>query len=426
MFLKNHSIVPTYEHRRYNSSTSGQFQAKLAIKNVPGPDWNRTIRDAENLVGYESSFRSLREFLGNENAVIGLKLQERISCMHPLFNVSKNIPYLDDKLLAWGLLVLLVSKATAHGSDVQIADHKRGNAGVLQSQRTLAQVTETVRTSQLVHQAIQNLQSCGNAGNDLSGDSDMVYGNKIALLGGDCLLARAFQQVSTLRNQELILLMSSALRDLTESNFIGDRDDQNNPLPGKPLSGVNVYTEDVDSLDELNFGDLDDNIAPLQVQGNLGSAEREWSLRNLLAGGSLLGKGCQGTIMLAGHQEHLQRRGYLFGRHLALAWQASLDLQPFLGTRLLEGAKFSLVSAPILFHLEREETLYEEIEKGIQSVDNINYAKVHRIVAQGPGVEKTKVLQRKHSALATRILHELPLTDARVALENILLAMQEL
>ncbi|XP_058122872.1 all trans-polyprenyl-diphosphate synthase PDSS2-like [Anopheles ziemanni] len=419
-------MVPLDEHRRYNSSTSGQFQAKLVIKNVPGPDWIRTIRGAENLVGYETSFLSLREFFNNENEIVGLQLQERISCMHPLFNVFNSITYLDEKLLAWGLVMLLVSKATANGSDVQIADHKRGNAGVLQSQRTLAEVTETVRTSQLVHQAIQNLPPCGNAGNDLSGESAMVYGNKIALLGGDHLLARAFQQLSTLRNQELILLMSSAFRDLTESNFIGERDDQNNPLPGKPLSGAKVYTEEVGSWDKQDFGDLDDNIAPLQVAGNLGSAEMEWSLRNLLAGGSLLGKGCQGAILLGGHPEHLQRRGYLFGRHLALAWQASLDLQPFLPTKLQEGSKFSLVSAPILFHLEHEKTLYDEIEKGLETVDNIDYTKVHRMVAQGPGVEKTKVLQRKHSAMATSILHELPLTDARVALQNILLAMQEL
>lgn len=38
------------------------------------------------------------------------------------------------------------------------------------------------------------------------------------------------------RNQELVELMSSAVRDLAEAEFMGERDDQNNPLPSRPLS----------------------------------------------------------------------------------------------------------------------------------------------------------------------------------------------
>lgn len=38
------------------------------------------------------------------------------------------------------------------------------------------------------------------------------------------------------RNQELNELLSSAVRDLVESEFMGDRDMQNNPLPSKPLA----------------------------------------------------------------------------------------------------------------------------------------------------------------------------------------------
>lgn len=37
------------------------------------------------------------------------------------------------------------------------------------------------------------------------------------------------------RNQELVELMSSAVRDLAEAEFLGERDDQNNPLPSRPL-----------------------------------------------------------------------------------------------------------------------------------------------------------------------------------------------
>jgi Geranylgeranyl pyrophosphate synthase len=87
---------------------------------------------------------------------------------------------------------------------------------------------------------------------------------------------------------QLVELMSSAVRDLAEGEFVGRRDQQNNPLPSP--QGVSDATED-------------------------------WTLRNVLSAGSLLGKSCQGTLKLAGHGTELQEQGYKFGKHLALAWQ---------------------------------------------------------------------------------------------------------
>lgn len=46
------------------------------------------------------------------------------------------------------------------------------------------------------------------------------------------------QIISFYRNQDLNELISSALRDLTESEFIGDRDSQNIPLPCKPITNI--------------------------------------------------------------------------------------------------------------------------------------------------------------------------------------------
>lgn len=77
--------------------------------------------------------------------------------------------------------------------------------------------------------------------------------------------------------------------------------------------------------------------------------------------GSLLGKSCQGTLKLAGHPEELQQKGYLFGKHLALAWQACLDGEPFATGST---GQFSLVSAPVLFALQHNPSMYALIEKG--------------------------------------------------------------
>ncbi|XP_050093842.1 all trans-polyprenyl-diphosphate synthase PDSS2-like [Anopheles aquasalis] len=411
--------------RRSFGTSSPVWQEKLATKSVQKHDWNRAVSEAEKIVGYPTSFLSLRWLLSDEIANVALHLRKLVGSNHPLLKTAKTLIYNDKNQQAWGLIVLLVSKAAGHTMAIPDMEQDK-SAGVLHSQRALAEVTEMIRTSHLVHQGMLNLQSFDNAGNDLSGDSDMIFGNKIALLGGDYLLANACQQVATLRNQDLNMLISSAFRDLAESNFIGERDEQNNPLPTKPSPGSKDLATDVNSLDDLGFGDLENNTEPLRADGAIGNPEKEWSLRHILGGGSLLGKSCQGAMMLGGHPEGLQKQGYLFGKHLSLAWQACIDLQPFLLPKLPPGAQLSLISAPVLFHLEHDPSLYDEIEKGRRSVENIDYTKVHEAVLKGPGLEKTKILQRKHSLAAMQVLTELPATDARTALQNIILAMQEL
>lgn len=138
--------------------------------------------------------------------------------------------------------------------------------------------------------------------------------------------------------------MSSAVRDLAEAEFIGRRDSQNNPLPSVPP---------VDCIDY---------------------AVKEWTLRNVLSAGALLGKSCKGTLKLAGHSNEIQEQGYNFGKHLALAWQACLDLGPFIVKD--QTVTFNLCSAPIMFHIEHDPSILTEIDKGLQSVNNVDYAKV--------------------------------------------------
>ncbi|XP_058833368.1 all trans-polyprenyl-diphosphate synthase PDSS2-like [Topomyia yanbarensis] len=386
-------------------------------------DWNRAVSEAEKIVGYPTSFLSLRWLLSDEIANVALHLRKLVGSNHPLLKTAKILIYNGkNNMQAWGLIVLLISKAAGHAASIPDLEQDK-SAGVLHSQRALAEVTEMIRTSHLVHQGLVNLQPLANAGNELSGDSEMIFGNKIALLSGDYLLGNACLQLAGLRNQELIELISSSVRDLAESNFIGDRDQQNNPLPSQPEQRSAISEQDGD---DLGFGDLEDNTQPLSIKDVLGNPEKEWSLRHILGAGSLLGKSCQGALILAGQPVKLQKQGYLFGKHLSLAWQACIDMEPFSSPNLPPGTRFSLISAPVLFHLAHDPGLYEEIKKGRESVDNIDYAKIHSEVIKGPGLEKTRNLQKKHSLAAMAVMNELPPSDARTALQNIILAMQDL
>lgn len=210
---------------------------------------------------------------------------------------------------------------------------------------------------------------------------------------------------------------------MAESHFLGIRDEQNNPLPSDPQKKreeQNLY-----KCNEDLSGDLIDNKKPFNLKDVMGSPEDEWTLRHTLAEGTLLGKSCQSALLLAKQPEDMQRLAYFFGKHLSLAWQACMDLEPFRLKELPSDAKFSLISAPMLFHLEYDPSIYDEIKKGIESVNEIDFQKLHQAIQNGPGIEKTRELQSKHSLLAMTELYKFPQSDARTALENIIMAMQD-
>lgn len=161
----------------------------------------------------------------------------------------------------------------------------------------------------------------------------MTFGNKISLLSGDYLLGHSSAELANFRNQELVELISTAVRDFTESEFLGDRDEQNNPLPSKPKKLKETNTSDVKNEIEVEFNQ-NDLLEPLNVENAMGIPEKEWELRHILSAGSLLGKSCQGALKLAGKPEEVQLWGYQFGKHLSLAWQACVDAEPFQSSTL--------------------------------------------------------------------------------------------
>ncbi|XP_013201097.2 all trans-polyprenyl-diphosphate synthase PDSS2 [Amyelois transitella] len=391
------------------STCSAQF-GSVATHNSK-PNWNRAVSEAEKIVGYPTSFLSLRWVLSDEIANVALHLRKLVGSNHPLLKTAKNLLYNGkNNMQAWGLIVLLVSKAAGHSPEIPDMEQDKA-AGVLHSQRALAEVTEMIRTSHLVHKGLVNMNARQQT--TIAGEpDDMMFGNKIALLSGDYLLANSCSELANLRNQELVELMSSAVRDLAEAEFLGDRDEQNNPLPSRPLA------EDQRGL----ASEWDCILDPLPMSGVIGSLLREWEARHVLAAGALLGKSCSAALKLAGHKPTLQTQGYLFGCHLALAWQAFLDLEAFTGP---EPSSFSLVGAPLAFTLEARPELYSYIEEGKKSVHDVDYHALYKAVLEGTGIEQTKQLQREHIANACRVLDNFPNCDARTALANIIVAMHQ-
>lgn len=254
---------------------------------------------------------------------------------------------------------------------------------VNEQQRILAELTEMIRTGHYIHRGLLNVPL---EHRDTNTETSM-FANKVAILIGDYLLVTANGMLAKLKNQDLSYLISTALRDMSEGEFFGDRDDQNMPLPGVPH---NKNVEDFKiSCDTL----------PLDVSECLGSPVREWSLRTMYNGGSLFGRGCQGALLLGGSNERLdeQEIAYLFGSHLCLAWQAASELQKF-----TSGNKdsYSLVSAPVLFAINDNPELYKTIEKVKSNITDIDLEDFRMDILKTDAVERTRVLYEQNASKA--------------------------
>jgi len=72
---------------KYHFSDVTQAENKLAVNQKT--DWNKTMSEAEKIVGYPTSFLSLRWLLSDEIANIALHLRKLVGSNHPLLKTAK-------------------------------------------------------------------------------------------------------------------------------------------------------------------------------------------------------------------------------------------------------------------------------------------------------------------------------------------------
>jgi hypothetical protein len=81
------ATVLTCVQRPNYFSTSPALFNKPAVN--PRHDWNRAVSEAEKIVGYPTSFLSLRWLLSDEIANIALHLRKLVGSNHPLLKTAK-------------------------------------------------------------------------------------------------------------------------------------------------------------------------------------------------------------------------------------------------------------------------------------------------------------------------------------------------
>ncbi|XP_073531899.1 all trans-polyprenyl-diphosphate synthase PDSS2 isoform X2 [Phyllobates terribilis] len=348
--------------------------------------WSKVVSDAEKIVGYPTSFMSLRCLLSDELSNIAMQVRKLVGTKHPLLNTARAFVHDSrNNLQMRGLVVLLISKAAGPSKAADETLQHDMVSGIYASQRNLAEITELIHTAFLVHRGIVNIEELKSCDGPLK---DMQFGNKMAILSGDFLLANACTGLAQLQNTKVVELVSSAIGDLVQGIYY-----ENSYLPEK-----NTYTDDI-------------GIA-------------NWKEHIFLSHGALLAKSCQAAMELAKHDSEVQSMAYQYGKNMSLSYKLNSDLQPFMNGNY-SGTSFSLNSAPAVLHQEfiGREVWMEQVKQA-QLKGNLNdLAKLQEAIKAGKGVTAAIDLCRYHGNKALENLHCFPPSKARSALENIVYAV---
>ncbi|NXV08586.1 DLP1 synthase, partial [Cettia cetti] len=281
-----------------------------------------------------------------------------------------------------GLVVLLISKA-AGPSTAELSFQHDMVSGIYSSQRSLAEITELIHTAFLVHRGIVNICELKSCDGPLK---DMQFGNKMAVLSGDFLLANACTSLAQLQNTKVVELISSAIGDLVQG----------------------IYYENSKSSEENCLTD------------DIGISR--WKEQVFLSHSALLAKSCQAAMELAKHSAEIQDMAFQYGKHMSMSHKLHSDLQPFVRESSNDTIAFSLNSAPAILHQEfhgREAWLKEirEVKHGLE------FPGFAMSIKAGKGVTSAIDLCRCHGNRALAALERFPPSEARDALANIVYAV---
>lgn len=233
-----------------------------------------------------------------------------------------------------------------------------------QAQRRLAEISEMIHTASLFHDDVID-------GSDTRRGVPAVhkvFGNKMAILAGDYLLARASISLARLRNTQVVECMSTIIEHLVRGEVM-----------------------------QMHGGD-DDRLS-------------YYLRKNYYKTGSLMANSCRSAALLGEYSPELVEASYRYGKHIGMAFQLVDDVLDLEGSSDLMGKpafgdlKAGLATAPVLFALEEYgDALLPLVERKFKQEGDVEAAV--EMVFRSQGIARTKELAQVHAELAMEALME--------------------
>lgn len=210
-------------------------------------------------------------------------------------------------------------------------------SNVLPSQQRLAEITEMIHVASLLHDDVIDASAVRRS----APSAPAAFGNKLSILGGDFLLARASLYLSRLGSNEVVELVASVLANLVEGEVMQikgnapDSSASSSPSPPPTKLTPEIFTH--------------------------------YMRKTYLKTASLIAKSSRATTVLGGcgirqgyaDGERIKDAAYTYGRNLGIAFQLVDDMLDFTGSdaglgKPSQGAdlKLGLATAPALYAWE--------------------------------------------------------------------------
>jgi len=200
---------------------------------------------------------------------------------------------------------------------------------------------------------------------------NIEVGNKLAILAGDFLLARASVTLASLRDADVIMLLSTVIEHL---------------VTGEVMQ-MTARQEELLSFDH-------------------------YSRKTHFKTASLIAKSCKAVALLGGAQPDVAEQAYQYGRHLGLAFQYVDDVLDFTGNALslgkpsLSDLRSGIATGPVLFAAAESPALRTMIARRFKDPGDVEQALLW--VQNSTGVQQTRELAATHAQLAREAVAQLP------------------
>ncbi|BGP38383.1 coq1 putative hexaprenyl diphosphate synthase [Rhodotorula kratochvilovae] len=291
---------------------------------------------------------------------------------------------------------------------------------LLPTQRRLAEITELIHVASLLHDDVIDLAATRRS----APSAPSLFGNKLSILAGDFLLARASLALSRLGSNEVVELVASVLANLVEGEVMQMKGNMpNRSTPSSPSSSSSSLAPTDPSAIAA---------ASLSGRGPTPAIFEHYMRKTYLKTASLIAKSARAATILGGcgalqgwkDGDRVKDAAYEYGRNLGIAFQLIDDMLDFTASAAELGKpgggadlKLGLATAPALYAWDEFPELGELIERKFEREGDVERAK--DLILRSSGASRTFDLASAHSAAAIEALHRLPESDARDALEKI-------
>lgn len=268
------------------------------------------------------------------------------------------------------------SVVEVEGGTINASNHK--GSEVWRKQAQLGQIVEMIHVASLIHDDVLDEADTRRGGEAVH----KLYSNKVAVLAGDYLLARASVLLARLENTAVVQIMATALESLVSGEVM--------QLKSPP-----------ESLLEMD----------------------SYLRKSYYKTASLICYACRSTAMLGGHNygSTVATACEEFGFHLGLAFQIQDDILDFtaaenvLGKPALADMDLGLSTAPILYASQEFPQLKPMIMRRFKKKNDKQTA-LELLYKSDVAMDKARSLAQFHAQKAVDAILRLPQSEARDSL----------